>query len=431
MIKIRNNRDIAPRWRKSGRRRVVVIGAVAGLAAAMLTAPAASANSSPNSDQEKYDVQTELSLLYTEIVELIPKDADIASSFGGSQLKFDEGRVTFYLVDGKVPSAIADLVNKHGVADRVDYAPARFSMATLESARDTLMADGLTPGSTYDGAYIIGIAINDDGSGLRVDYDATSPAPTSTATRSLSRTSNPVAADAVTFQPAERWESTNGNRNDDRSPWSGGAFMYNTQYCSTAFGVKLGTVGYGLFTAAHCTPKADGKFYTYANRAIGSSFSGGLVKNGVRAILSTGTATNNTAGNAYYGGIGTTVVRDVLTYAKAQSGEKVCTSGANSGLHCNIQIANASYTGADAGYAYTGATGYNLDSGTAIAVVSGDSGGPVVKASGTGVIGYGVITQGSVTVTCGTRQVASGSCYHNVFFADLGLALTGFRANLT
>jgi hypothetical protein len=381
------------------------------------------------STEQKFDIQNDLNAFYTAVQERLEKNDDLSGSLAGARLDFNSGTLTVFVVD-EPSAALTGLAAEFGVSNRIRFEQGRYTKAALRSARNILEKAGISPGGTWNGISIIGIAVNDDGSGLRVEYDQSVVASTNALRSALPSDSLPISAGAVRFDPVPKPANAAGNRSDDRSPWTGGALMKNTNVCSTAFGVRLGPVGYGVLTIAHCQPKADGKFYTYANRAIGTAFNGGSVKNGAKAILTTGTATNNTSGNSYYGGTGTSTARNVNSFADATSGSIVCTGGANSGTHCNVQVSDDDYAGHDGAYSYHGAIGYTADSGTAVAVVGGDSGGPVYTPSGTNLRANGVISQGSVSVSCGAVVVAT-TCYHNVYFADIGTILTGFQATLT
>lgn len=168
-------------------------------------------------------------------------------------------------------------------------------------------------------------------------------------------------------------------------------------------------------TARHCTSTS------YVARDLSTS----KYANGSSTLFPLG-------GARYLGGAGYPAVLDgpwnsqnftkhVLGYSNPTVGNYVCTSGGNSGVHCNVKI-NAIAVSFNDGYGpLPTVRGVQQTSG-AIAVIQGDSGGPVITLSSGGTADYaaGMIQgyQGGWTgASCGAvRDLGSNVCSDVVLF---------------
>lgn len=117
----------------------------------------------------------------------------------------------------------------------------------------------------------------------------------------------------------------------------------------------------------------------------------------------------------------------VIGFGDVSDGDYVCTGGANSGEHCNIEVVNTSVSfndGTGNGNVST-IEGEQMTSG-AIAVIQGDSGGPVIALSSTAgdVYAAGMIQAVAGTTStgsaCGSVYSAGGNlCGKYVLFASM------------
>ncbi|MEV7605131.1 hypothetical protein AB0N65_06805 [Paenarthrobacter sp. NPDC089322] len=136
-------------------------------------------------------------------------------------------------------------------------------------------------------------------------------------------------------------------------------------------------------------------------------------------------AWNNTAGYS----------KSFSGYHDASINDYVCTSGGNSGVHCNIKVGYMGFMWND-GYGYASQIeGYQMTNGQ-ISAIQGDSGGPVLLPYGNGTVGAvgmiqaiaGPLLQGAA---CGSvRDAGPNYCSRYVWFTStrtiansLGLSL--------
>ncbi len=197
--------------------------------------------------------------------------------------------------------------------------------------------------------------------------------------------------DGVQARPATRM--------NDYSPFNSGAYLLNANgtACSTGFALKA-TSGTGNWTttARHC----DGTSWWTARDNAGSP--AGMQwrdsPDGQAALLSAGGsmqmfdgAWNNTAGYS----------KPVAGFHDLSLGDYVCTSGGNSGVHCNIGVTYLNFYWND-GYGYASQMeGYQATNGQ-WAAIQGDSGGPVLVPYGNGSVG-----------AAGMIQAVAGTLYNN------------------
>jgi len=212
-----------------------------------------------------------------------------------------------------------------------------------------------------------------------------------------------------------------GTRLKDTSPFSaGGLFAFKTPVdtgrCSTGFSVNYKGVKYAT-TAQHC---AGGSSYTAADS---STSYGSIYKDftigGFALFTSSGKgmmydgAWNNTAGYA----------KPVKGSVTVHLNDLVCTSGGNSGVHCDVKVdkTNISYkdsTGKPAFITYQA-----VQTGGKIAGAQGDSGGPVLTVLANGYVGAAGMMQAMgnalPTASCGSMRFP-GSCSKTILFTPIG-----------
>ena len=102
-------------------------------------------------------------------------------------------------------------------------------------------------------------------------------------------------------------------------------------------------------------------------------------------------------------------------------GERVCSSGANSGEHCRLEVYDNDHVACSTLGTCHRWLAYNLDLNTA--AIGGDSGGPVyhtVESNTDRVNARGVIKSGGVlTGPCGDHRWDTSQCYSDVLFIGI------------
>ncbi|WP_052229806.1 hypothetical protein [Streptomyces sp. CT34] len=360
---------------------------------------------------------------------------------------------------GAVPKAVGDSLHKLPSGVTADVVPAKYSKAELHAARNKLMHNGalgaIPSRLTAQPSRITSIAPAVDGSGLEIGYDdgaaeakpsladplgkPTRQAKTrevETATQHLTGVDTRVSYQPVSPTPAaerpvaNRAKSTSpmtsGNtRQFDASPWFGGAGMTNPTggICSSGFGVTSNEDGRQLLTAAaHC----DGNGWRWSTwdgdpkRYIGQS--NGLA---IHTIDTVGIIPDSgaTAGYVYDGPSddSTGYSKPVTGWGHNFVGDYLCSSGANSGAHCNlaVQQTDISETGPDGYTRPIVDLAMQTDTwATHIASADGDSGGPVFA----GVNGY---TADEARGTISMNKYGMDSCPANIALQDTSKACYG------
>ncbi|MGN5378903.1 S1 family peptidase [Streptomyces lasalocidi] len=282
-----------------------------------------------------------------------------------------------------------------------------------------------------------------DGSGLEIGYDEDRGAgrsdrldPLASAARQ-DRSSELAAVTGrltgvrttVAYQPLSVDLSS---RQEDGSPWQGGAAVRNPGggICSSSFAVKTSTGQYEMSTAYHCDGRG-GTWHTYrGGRLIGTTDTAQRLASD--DALGISLPSGRSAGRLYDGPASETdgYSKPVSGWGHNNVGDYVCTDGANSGVHCGVQIAKTDIgvTGENGVYrpatdlAY--ATSRTRDG---IAAVNGDSGGPVFAGvnNSTADEARGVITALDRTVKCPSSEYVLDSgvrtpwCLQGVYFVPI------------
>lgn len=205
-------------------------------------------------------------------------------------------------------------------------------------------------------------------------------------------------------------------RSSDTPPFNAGGFMRgnNGTVCTNGFGIALGGFSRTM-TARHC---AAGSYTAWDN---GSTHYGGTLTHahGAGARILTGSGYQWMFDGAWNdpGGYHKTV----QGYADLSVNDWVCTSGANSGVHCGIQVENLLYGYEDDfGDPFWSITARQRGSG--IAVAGGDSGGPVLVPYANGKVGAAGMIQGipggQTVPDCGSTHVSTTNCGVTVAFTS-------------
>lgn len=208
-----------------------------------------------------------------------------------------------------------------------------------------------------------------------------------------------------------------GTRDTDYSPFDAGGYMIgpNGTTCSSGFAIRYMGGPYTT-TARHCTESS------YHDRAASNSYgSTYLIDNSGGARVLLGAGSGRMFDHAYNDASG--YDKTVIGFYDVGINDYVCTSGGNSGVHCNIQVDNM-LAGWDDGFGtLTTIHGSQRISG-AIANMQGDSGGPVLFPTGatTGQVeAVGMIQAVNQYVSnCGSAyDGGSNKCGTGVFFTSM------------
>jgi hypothetical protein len=210
--------------------------------------------------------------------------------------------------------------------------------------------------------------------------------------------------DAV-FEPGIAPVSYATSRSTDSSPFNAGGLMRSADgntACTSGFTVKRN--GYTwVTTARHC----NSSYYTVwdvPSRSYGSS-----------VAVDSGTGMRMLTGDGYYwmfsGAWNSTARKTVSGLADVSLGSVVCSSGGNSGVHCNLVVEEMFEAYFD-GYGYFWSIRAHAPSG--IAAAAGDSGAPVFIPSSDGVhvLAVGMVqgSQQQAASSCGSVRIPTNDC---------------------
>lgn len=253
---------------------------------------------------------------------------------------------------------------------------------------------------------------------------------------------------ALTGLPIRLTESTsfvNTSRSDAQAPWKGGAIMRhgstNWHICSTGFSVLRGTNGFTL-SAAHCDEHVTGDNWAWYDGALNDTITTGGAQVSLSGALLDSMLIDPVGGTTglVFGGAWnepSSTYRYQLSVAGSAStflGDHLCTSGANSGEHCRLLVTDHDDVACGGAVCHRWIAASPDTNG--VAVVGGDSGGPVYTNLGSDQVGArGIIMAGADTVTCGptyTGQVLGQApgCYNLVRFAGIGDVLSHWNATI-
>lgn len=335
---------------------------------------------------------------------LVPDDAAPGSGYAGMIVSGKDLTIHMWW-KGPVPDRVRALADDPNDAVNVDVAPAPYSRNDLRSAIARLMPSSdrrLSEGNIS----VEAAGLDDRGRGITVAYkviDSGKTAPSApNVTLLLEQVSGIPVLGAKVAAPTGY-----ASRQNDSPPWWGGSTLINASgtLCSTGFaGSRNSDGGSVMLSAAHCSDWGTDQSYWYdgtrANGATGELVSTYANFSVVSALDSMSMKTQGGSDPHVYGAGwsttgGTRYALDVIGSFTNQTGRQVCTSGANSGEHCNITLTQAYIymCGAANNIQCEQWEGYN-NSSTDYIVVQGDSGGPVYQNTGQGnVRAQGIITR--------------------------------------
>ncbi|MEW1660884.1 hypothetical protein [Streptomyces sp. NPDC093707] len=309
----------------------------------------------------------------------------------------------------------------------VEVVTARYSKAELHEARNKLLRGGkptaLRLGSTGEPIRITSIGPTVDGSSLEISYDEDRGAGKRDAVDPLSRGARQEKSGGVkavtdrltgintvaTYKPlSEDLSAAPANRQHDASPWFGGSALRNPGggICSGSFSVKNKGGDFLLMSARHCSRGGDGLWRTWEGGDVvgGNDAAEVAVPDDAQGIH----LPSKQAGPYLYDGPATRrdgYAKPVVGWGHNNVGDYVCADGANSGVHCNVQVAKTDIgiMGGDGSYRpFTDLAYASSLTPDGVAAVNGDSGGPVFAgvSNFTADEARGMITALDKTVTC-------------------------------
>lgn len=236
-------------------------------------------------------------------------------------------------------------------------------------------------------------------------------------------------------------EIVGATRQNDATPWSGGALIVNSQNggsCSTGFAVLDGAYG-RLLSAAHCDLSGNASWYDGTESDI---FTYGSTYVDVRQhdwesllIDPVGGTQGKVYGGPWNAGTSDPHYKQGVAGASATGyGDSVCTSGANSGEHCGIFIVDQAviYGCPVTDYDCYGSIGEKPNN--AISIAQGDSGGPVYAYNADGRVRAKGIISGfypGTEVTCPSMATGPGPlCSYQVIYVGINPLLTFWGVTL-
>jgi hypothetical protein len=340
------------------------------LAAITLTAPPSS-ETSPGSDPgalQQMLAQQPLARAAT----ILQREVERRGYAGFTSLVLEGNEVVMRWKDGRIPVALAPVLAEARTIARVRIAAAPYSLAELKAAAAQVRAQA-GPGLT-----IQAVKFDGTGRGLIVSSAQTGDPEIqkSIAAQSLPDVGLPAE---VVIEPATRMYS----RNNDQSPWSGGATIVNTRgfLCTSGFGVRRGAQFF-LLTAAHCGNQGD-TFNDGSGERIGTVVQRNTQHD--QGLVSASSASNR----MYVGNRQSNTTKVVSGWQPSFIGELLCNSGVTSAQAVGGPVCNVRVTALRDDPIVESRHANNQTAGR-----PGDSGGPVYADRGNTVIAKGTVTGG-------------------------------------
>ena len=353
-------------------------------------------------------------------------------------LKLDpEAKTADVWLSAKRSSELLDVI-KDSNGFKVTLHDSPFSAAQLDEAVakiNLLVSSSKVPESVV----LSSSAKREDGSGIDLTIDKASKVPDAKWVKSF----GDYLGAPVFVDPVKTNISLGSTRVEDSAPWRGGSLFASkdasgkTLYCSSGFGVvsKLTKIQY-MLTARHCFKNQNQTLRTLDTRSkmgfwmLKSYYNS--VSNDVSLTIPSQSVVRN---SVYYGNFITSKAKQVVAVGTNTVGLRVCTNGANSGLHCNVVIRKGPHQVYFGNVVYQNVVTGSKDN-NQIVVAQGDSGGPVVsQADSSGTLqGFGIIHSLSIIGRCADYgvqiNVGPSSCGRNVYWIDLKAALSDLRVTL-
>ncbi|SBT41958.1 chymotrypsin family serine protease [Micromonospora auratinigra] len=398
-------------------RRLAAVAAAVLVLGGLAAAPARAATDKPawtsdrpedgsNAAAELMAAQEPLVDLATRITALDPD----GKGLGGIRLRVTEHALDLWW-KGDVPGEVRDEVARAAEGGvTVELGESRYSQRELVDATEAV------PARWKDFPGLVDVSPAVDGSGLVVG---------------VTGDADPAGWDfgvPATVVRSEQVRQT--SRQNDFAPWWGGAALrMPSGNCSTGFAVIRRTLWWessrGILTAEHCAPGGGVRVTDPTGELVGVAEPAPA-----RRLSDSLYVPTRSANRIYDGGVGVGEFSKPVVGAVGNfPGQFVCTSGAFTGVHCNIVTTriNALFLLSGGSFVSSGALGTQIDARAAVG--AGDSGGPVFTLTGgfTQTRAAGLIVGGLDPVSCG----AFGSgCFNQVAFVDIGFVLLAQDAQI-
>ncbi|QFZ21039.1 trypsin-like serine protease [Saccharothrix syringae] len=308
--------------------------------------------------------------------DVIRRAADRGGAEGLTDIGLDEGSVRLRY-RGELPPALRSAVESARATAPVEVLPAEHTLAELRAASDRVV--GYL--RAHPGGPAHRVSVRPDGSGLLVGVDATA-ARDATALPDVGVPVEVVAQDRV--RPR--------GRNNDTSPFYGGGVLSNDAWrtCTAGFGVRDRDNREYVLTAGHCGYPGQ-RWYNGTHGQVVGVVSHEDVGQDLMMIPT------NTDPWLFTGVGASTAIGHVIGWQGVYTGEELCSSGAGTTWLCGhvvVDAGNSSYCGYDMygnWECYSGLVLSRQEDG-AQAARDGDSGGPVVLPTASGIVAKGVIS---------------------------------------
>jgi hypothetical protein len=234
-------------------------------------------------------------------------------------------------------------------------------------------------------------------------------------------------------------------RYNDSSPWNGGDFIYHlgTSFgsnCSSGVPVHDASNGTNyMLTASHCFWDFGGVGTSVRNGYLRSD-TGALYSGSSNTLIGSVTKNSNLTSGSTTQDVAlikaSTSTLDFVAAWNSQAwgvyvgratnhvGDQVCQSGAFDGQICGgivIRALNLTVCPTGESFCVKNLVRANNSTSGAVAVGSGDSGGPVYSYTGSNLLARGMTDQGSEARTCSSVPTGTSGrpCFHTLYFVDM------------
>lgn len=323
----------------------------------------------------------------------------------------------------KGPSHLRDTVFAEAKARGITakFAERPYSVPEIKGAIkkiDAKKGDMAAAGFQVDGI----VGVRDDDGAIAVEGHAIDAAagtagvvPAAPDLNRISTIAKTASGTAVRVVDKRKSTPATATRDNDYAPFNAGDYIKTGIHsCSTGFAVADANRTYTI-TARHCP---QGSYYDASNSGVYVGYEMRDSSDGQASILD-GTGSKWMFDGAWNNPDGYS--KAVSGFQDVSPGDYVCTSGGNSGVHCNIQVIGTYYWWDDGwGGAYN-IEGYQQTYGQ-IAAIQGDSGGPVLMPRSDGTVGAVGMIQAVLnadTNNCGSAyDLGSNTCSPDVLFTS-------------
>ena len=341
-----------------------------------------------------------------------------------------EGIITLYWKKLSVEDQASVLAKAREFGVEVTFKPAKYSAAEFTSAQANAVAKAQqykSLGFEVSGTTGLSAADAAAGAGITLKGTFTQGKSRSDLVASIKRASTEAGGIPIDAIIEGSTVAARTTRVTDVPGFNGGGLMARPGggICSSGFSVSVNGIGHTT-TARHCESTswvADQLTTSVYTTATGSTSADG----GARALTGAGSA------YMFIGAWNDSNGPRLLTrdFDDLSIGDYVCTSGGNSGQHCGLRVSKMLVWWNDG---YGGFNNIQADEPSGgLAVVAGDSGGPVFTSNGSGYAwAAGMIQASTNTITCpsGAARYLPNTCASSVLFTSMR-TITQYTAGWT